>query len=176
MTTERGRDIQLTKQTGEHLVVAELGRRKYTAAPFAGNLPDFDLFAANSIGQTIPIQVKTINGGSWQFAANKFCEIELTSDGIQHVKNKKNLPNERVVCALVFLKKGEKDAIYLLDIKELQNIIFNEYKKWIDSLGGKRPKNPKSFHTIIKPEQVEKFKDNWEVIEKMIAATPVEKN
>ena len=32
-----GRDMQITRQIGEHLVVAELGRRGYVAAPFAGN-------------------------------------------------------------------------------------------------------------------------------------------
>jgi hypothetical protein len=38
-TTDRGRRVQLTKQIGEHLVAAELGRRQFIAAPFAGNVP-----------------------------------------------------------------------------------------------------------------------------------------
>jgi hypothetical protein len=33
-----GREMQLTRQIGEHLVAAELGRRGYVATPFAGNI------------------------------------------------------------------------------------------------------------------------------------------
>jgi hypothetical protein len=33
----------LTKQIGEHLVVAELGRNGLIATPFAGNVQNFDL-------------------------------------------------------------------------------------------------------------------------------------
>jgi hypothetical protein len=65
-----GRDMQLTRQVGEHLVAAELGRRGYVASPFAGNIPMFDLLAADPRGYAIPIQVKAINGGSWQFSAD----------------------------------------------------------------------------------------------------------
>jgi hypothetical protein len=60
-----GRGMQLTRQIGEHLVAAELGRQGYIAAPFAGNVPLYDLLAADTRGFSIPIQVKAINGGSW---------------------------------------------------------------------------------------------------------------
>ena len=55
-----GRAMQLARQIGEHLVVAELGRRGYVAAPFAGNVPKFDLLAADVDGFAFPVQVKTI--------------------------------------------------------------------------------------------------------------------
>jgi hypothetical protein len=59
-----GREMQLARQVGEHLVAAELGRRGYVATPFAGNVPMFDLLAADIRGYAIPIQVKAIKGPS----------------------------------------------------------------------------------------------------------------
>ena len=38
-----GREMYLTRQIGEHLVAAKLGRMDYVATPFAGNVPLFDL-------------------------------------------------------------------------------------------------------------------------------------
>ena len=66
-----GLSIQLTRQIGEHLVTAELGRRKIIATPFAGNVPDIDILAFAS-GISVPIQVKAINGTSWQFDVRSF--------------------------------------------------------------------------------------------------------
>jgi len=38
-----GRELQLTKQTGEYLVCAELCRKKFIATSFTGNVPDYDI-------------------------------------------------------------------------------------------------------------------------------------
>ena len=38
-----GLSAKLTGQIGEHLVVAELGRRAIIATPFSGNVPDIDV-------------------------------------------------------------------------------------------------------------------------------------
>jgi hypothetical protein len=38
-----GRNNLLTKQIGEYLVAAELGRKGLIAATFTGNVPDFDI-------------------------------------------------------------------------------------------------------------------------------------
>ena len=73
-----GLSTQLTRQIGEHLVAAKLGRMGYVAAPFAGNVPLFDLLAADERGFTIPIQVKAINGISWQYHADDFLKIEIS--------------------------------------------------------------------------------------------------
>jgi hypothetical protein len=75
-----GRDTQLTRQIGEHLVAAKLGRLGYIASPFAGNVPLFDLLAADLRGYSIPVQVKAINGPSWQFKADTYLEIEIVDD------------------------------------------------------------------------------------------------
>jgi hypothetical protein len=40
---QTGLSNQLTRQIGEHLVVAKLGRMGYVASPFVGNVPLFDI-------------------------------------------------------------------------------------------------------------------------------------
>jgi hypothetical protein len=57
-----GRDMQIARQIGEHLVVAELGRRGYVAAPFAGNVPMFDLLAADVHGFAFPVSGQNHQG------------------------------------------------------------------------------------------------------------------
>ncbi len=40
-----GRNTQLTRQIGEYLAAAELGRRNWVATTFTGSLPGFDILA-----------------------------------------------------------------------------------------------------------------------------------
>ena len=155
MTT--GRDTQLTRQIGEHLVAVKLGRLGYIAAPFAGNVPLFDLLAADIRGFSIPIQVKTINGYSWQLRADAFLEIEIIGD-IQYIIRKKKLLNPELLCVFVLLDKEEKDVFYIFLLKDLQKHVFKNYK------GGRRPKNPKSMHFAVWPKDLEKFRDNWNLV------------
>jgi hypothetical protein len=69
--------MYLTRQIGEYLVAAKLGRMGYVATPFAGNVPTFDLLIADPRGYAVPVQVKAIRGGSWQHRADAFLEIEI---------------------------------------------------------------------------------------------------
>jgi hypothetical protein len=158
-----GRSTQLTRQIGEHLIVAKLGRLKYIATPFAGNVPNFDLLIADEKGHSIPIQVKTINGGSWQLQANVFLDIEIIGD-VQHVRGKRKLTNPNLVCVFVLLSKteNEEDAFFILQLKDLQTFFSQNYK------GGRRPRNPKSFHCIISPKDIIQFRDNWKLIKQVL--------
>jgi hypothetical protein len=156
-----GRNSQLTRQIGEHLVVAKLGRLKYIATPFAGNVPSFDLLVADEKGHSIPVQVKAINGPSWQFQADTFLDIEILDD-IQYVKGKRKLPNPNLICVFVLLSKDEKDEYFIFHSRGLQNTIYKNYK------GGRRPKNPQSLHCAVWPEQLEQFRDNWGIIKQAL--------
>ena len=127
--------MQLTRQVGEHLVAAELGRRGYVATPFAGNVPMFDLLAADLYGRAVPIQVKAIKGPSWQFSADKFLIIEII-DNEQIVRRKIALTNPNLLCIFVLLKGAGIDEFYIFHLRDLQNLIAKHYK------GGRRPKNP----------------------------------
>jgi hypothetical protein len=90
-------NTHLTRQIGEHLVVAELGRHGIIATPFAGNMPDYDVVALTPTGQSIYIQVKAMNSGDWQLDANRFLSIEYNKERNQQ-KNAglRPTPAERV--------------------------------------------------------------------------------
>ncbi|MFO1158503.1 MAG: hypothetical protein U1E60_06665 [Reyranellaceae bacterium] len=162
-TSSRGRSVQLTKQIGEHLVAAELGRRQFIAAPFAGNVPLFDLLAASEHGHAVPVQVKTSNGYSWHLNVDQHLEIEMDGQ-MQVVKGKKSLPNPRLICVYVMLNANIKDDFYILLLSDVQHIAFREYKTRI------RPKNPTSKHFAMYPEWLQDFKDNWSLLDRELEA------
>jgi len=156
-----GRNTQLTRQIGEHLIVAKLGRLGYIATPFAGNVPDFDLLIADENGHSIPVQVKAINGGSWQFNISKFLDVEIIDD-VQYIKGKQKLHNPNLVCVFVQLAVDEKDDFFIFRLKDLQEYFSKSYK------GGRRSKNPQSLHCAILPKDLEKFRNDWSLIEKSL--------
>jgi hypothetical protein len=122
-----GRSMQLTRQIGEHLVAAELGRRGYVAEPFAGNVPMFDLLAADVRGYAIPVQVKAINsGGSWQFNADTFLEIELLENR-QIIKGNVPLLNPQLLCIFVVINDNVRDEFYIFHLQDLQRHITQHY-------------------------------------------------
>lgn len=152
-----GYTTQLTRQIGEHLVVAKLGRMGIVATPFAGNVPDYDLLASDLSGHSMPIQVKAINGPSWQFSVTSFLEIEFDGNN-QIVKGKKIIPNPNLLCVFVLLRPDERDDFYILTLADLQDHFVKNYK------GGVRPKNPKSTHCAIWPKELTPYRDKWELI------------
>lgn len=153
-----GRSSQLTRQIGEHLVVAKLGRLGYIASPFAGNVPEFDVLIADEKGHSIPVQVKAINGISWQFRINSFLDIEII-DEVQQIRGKRKLSNPNLICIFVLLSEDENDQFFIFRLKELQKFFLKNYK------GGHRPRNPQSMHCAIFPKDLASFKDNWKLIE-----------
>ncbi|MFN4014740.1 MAG: hypothetical protein ACK4JB_05370 [Reyranella sp.] len=156
-----GREMQLTRQIGEHLVAAELGRLGYVAAPFAGNVPMFDLLAANALGHATPVQVKTIRGGSWQFSIDTFLTIEFQGRR-QVVRGKKALPVPNLLCIFVLLVGQGADEFFIFELKDLQNHFVRSYK------GRIRPKNFESMHCAVGPKDLKRFEGNWQLIEKFI--------
>jgi hypothetical protein len=160
-----GRSMQLTKQVGEYLVCAELCRRGLIATTFAGNVPDFDVLAINEKLETIPIQVKTITKGAWQFDAKTFLEISI-SNGTQKVERKISLPNPDLICIFVRLKEQNRDEFYIFRMKDLQEIIYEKYSKWLCKKKGKRPRKPSSTHCTVYPDDLKDYKNKWELITK----------
>jgi hypothetical protein len=157
-----GRAMQLTRQVGEHLVAAELGRRGYVATPFAGNVPHFDLLACSQSGKAVPIQVKAINGPSWQFDAGKFLEIEIEKE-VQRVLGLQPLPQPSLICVFVVVREAPgQDEFYIFALRDLQKHIHKTYK------AGRRPKNPMSLHCAVWPKDLKQFKGNWKLVEKVL--------
>jgi len=161
MTTGYG--TQLTRQIGEHLVVAKLGRKKIIATPFAGNVPDYDVLASDLAGHSLPLQVKAINGISWQFSASSFLDIEIQGEK-QIIKGKKKLQNSELICVLVVINENEKDTFYILTKNNLQELIFKKYTSKATNGVRIRPRNASSTHCAVWPKDLEPFRDNWELI------------
>jgi hypothetical protein len=70
---------QLAGQIGEHLVVAELGRRGVVATPFSGNVPDLDVLAYAN-GKSVPIQVKANRAGNISVDAKRYLDIQFDGE------------------------------------------------------------------------------------------------
>jgi len=156
-----GRNIQLNKQIGEYLVACELARRGLLVATFSGNVPDFDILAADSQGGSIPIQVKTIRGGDWQFSADKFVQVQF-EDKKQILGSKVTPRIPHLLCILVFAADDYgKDRFFILEWEQLRDIAVSSYSEWLASKGGVRPKNYESLHCSISPSQLTEFENQW---------------
>ncbi len=158
-----GRSIQLNKQIGEYLVACELARRGLLVATFSGNVPDFDIVAADTKGSSIPIQVKTIRGGAWQFSADKFMEIRF--EGKKQVPGKKLEPRiPHLLCVMVLATEYGKDQFFVIEWEELRDIVVERYCSWLETHDGIRPKNYKSLHCSVLPQHLANFEGKWERI------------
>lgn len=154
-----GLQIQLTRQIGEHLVTAELGRRGIVATPFAGNVPDFDLLASAN-GKTVEIQVKAIQKDSWQFDARKFLDIDTTKSG-QQIKGKNKELNRKIIGVFVALgNELGKDEFYIFSMGWLQDYFIKTYT------GRKPPKNIKSYHCAIWKKDMIRHLGKWNLLKK----------
>lgn len=154
-----GLKMQLTGQIGEHLVTAELGRKGIIATPFAGNVPEIDILAfANGVSS--PIQVKAINGVSWQFDIRRFLEIELTKTR-QNIIGKNKQLGRKLICIFVDLdEKLGLDDFYIFRYGWLQDYFHRTYTARV------KPKNIKSYHCAIWTKDMVRHKENWKLIER----------
>lgn len=162
-----GRDKQLTKQIGEYLVAAELCRRGFIATTFTGNVPHYDIIAVNASGRHQAIQVKAIKEGSWQLDSRAFATIRL--DGKKQVIGQPaEAPYPDLVCVFVRLRGQGADEFYILTWTDLQKIAIADYRRYLESHGGVRPRKFDSFHTAIRPEMLEEHRDKWDVLDKRL--------
>jgi hypothetical protein len=160
-----GRSIQLNKQIGEYLVACELARRGLLVATFSGNVPDYDILAADSKGASIPIQVKTIRGGQWQFSADKFVKVMFKSR--RQILGKNLRPRiPRMICVMVLATEYGKDEFFILRWEQLRRIVISKYRSWLASRGGVRPRNRFSLHCSADPRDLRRFKNQWSTITK----------
>jgi hypothetical protein len=164
-----GQKLQLTKQIGEYLVAAELCRLDLIATTFTGNVPDYDIVAISREGRTALVQVKAINGGSWQFSdARVFLRIK--QEGKTQVPSQVTAPKyPDLVCVFVLLDEYGKDRFFVLPWVELQRIVARRYRANIKRLGGIRPRRHDSYHAALKPSDLAEWKGRWKVVKDAIA-------
>jgi len=162
-----GRSIQLNKQIGEYLVACELARRGFLVATFSGNVPDFDILAGDAGGRSTPVQVKTIRGGSWQFSVDKFVKVRF--EGKKQVLGSKIAPKiHHLPCVFVLATDYGNDRFFILEWEQLQNIVVSNHTAYLAAKGGVRPKNYKSLHCSVYPDQLADFENRWDTITKRL--------
>ena len=153
-----GRQVQLTKQVGEYLVAAELSRRGLLTATFAGNVPDYDIVATGSRGQTALVQVKAIAGPSWQFDIRTFVDVRCQA-GAQTMGQPTTPPAGDLICVCVRLHTYGADPFYVLRWPELHRVLINGHRGYLERHGGRRPKPKRadSFHAALRETHIEPF-------------------
>ena len=107
-TTAIGRGMQLTSWTPN---VGGWGTSLLLCRKRAAVRPAWD-------GPTI--QLKAINGGSWQYSADTL-NVEVVN-GEQVVRGKKQLPNLKLLCIFVLLNGRGKDDFHLFHLSTCKSI------------------------------------------------------
>ncbi len=151
-------------------MAAELCRQGLLATTFTGNVPHFDILAADQEMRPLPIQVKTIRGGDWQFNAKDFLDITFVGpegDERQVVRGKVKQQHPDLIHVFVRLsgKAKERDRFFVLRRVDLQGIVATDYCEYLKRVGGKRPKNRLSTHTRVTQKMLEEYEDNWKLIQ-----------
>lgn len=167
-----GRSNKLIGQVGEFLVCAELGRRGLIATPFAGNVPGFDVIATDGELRSVPIQVKTSNGTSWQFSGKKLLQIDFdATTGQQRVLGIRDSENLDLIYVFACLghSREQRDRFFILTKGEFLSLVRSHYETYMEKHGGRRPRKPESSHIAIRLPELEPFEDDWELIEKMLS-------
>jgi hypothetical protein len=159
-----GRGTKLTGAVGEFLVAAELCRRNLVATPFSGNVPHYDIIASGEHGGHLAVQVKTINGGNWQFSIRRYVDVQLEGER-QVLGEPKPEPYPGLRFVLVVLgNDGARDRFFIMTWAELRDAIVGGYREYLAKHGGVRPRAPKSFHVSLSVSQVETFENRWQTL------------
>ncbi|MCK5098021.1 MAG: hypothetical protein KAR45_07945 [Desulfobacteraceae bacterium] len=164
-----GKRNKLTGQIGEHLVAAMLGTMGYYASPYAGNVPGFDLTAVNADTlKSVPVQVKTSTGGAvLQSSIDKWVEFHIDDQDRQHLGNPLKLDHSDMIWVLVSVRDNDLATarFFVCTHKDIQKIVINNYKNFLDKHNGRRPRNPNSKHAGINIQNIERFENNWQLFD-----------
>ena len=136
---------QLARQIGEHLVVAELGRRGVVATPFSGNVPDIDLLAYAN-GKSVPIQVKAIRRGNPGVDAKRYLDIRFRGEKQQIVGKSADIDRDLIFVLVRIGKMSGEDQFFVYQQGFLQDLIYENHTAFLKKHGGVRPRNPTSTH------------------------------
>lgn len=116
------------------------------------------------------MQVKAINGLHWQFDIRKFADVKLSNDDRHQVVGQRHPePFPGLMCVLVVLKETGRDRFFVLEWKELRDILVQVHEAYLAKHGGIRPKKPDSFHCSLRIEDVERFENQWFKIRDRVA-------
>jgi hypothetical protein len=149
--------------TGERIVANELRQRGFRVHHLGPRAHDWDLVAEKD-GRKHKIQVKTIGSGSWQCGvATKYIKINLI-DEKQWVTGKQPLSDPDGI--YIFMNLEGQRTFYLTTAREVQDLVFSEYKANLRRHHRRRPKNPYSFHHGTTMAKLVRWKNNWRILSK----------
>jgi hypothetical protein len=161
-----GRSRKIVGQTGEYLVAAELSRRGLIATTFTGNVPHYDIIASDENGKHVSVQVKASKSASWQFGdISHYCNISF-KDKQQIVGDLIDCPVQRLIVVFVNIDEYRQDTFFILTWKQLQKLLVNHYKTYLEKHDGVRPRKWDSKHCGIKETDLLRYRDKWETIDK----------
>jgi hypothetical protein len=170
---KRGSKNQLAKQVGEYLVCAELARRGFYATPFAGNVPGFDILAANDAGKVIRVQVKASRSDNWPSQAGEWMHITMDGDRQEfHGLRQLDDPDLIYVCVAVGQNSVGSSRFFILTAADLQKVCATGYSRWMEPRQWKRPKSPASMDCRYDVAGIGCFEDNWALIEGRLEEPP----
>ena len=170
----KGRNNKLTGQVGEFLVCAELGRRGLIATPFAGNVPAFDVLAADELCRTVPLQVKASSSNNWPADAQHWMGIHLDEHGRQNYLGPKEITNSDLIYVCVAIAptdSKERDRFFVLTKSELQDAIIKGYSAWMDKRDWIRPRNTASYDARYWIETIAQYENRWNLITERLEST-----
>ena len=171
----KGRNNKLAGQIGEYLVCAELGRRGLIATPFSGNVPAFDILAADDLCRTVPIQVKASRGDNWPSNAQTWMNIEIAhKTKAQKNLGPKNILNPDLIFVFVAIARPDEDAkdrFFILTKKQLQIVCIKMYSAWMDKHEWKRPRKPESYDCRHRISDMQTYENNWRLITNRLTAS-----
>ena len=118
------------------------------------------------------VQVKAINGPAWQFDIRKFLDVQMDEDGKRQILGApQQEPFPELMRVLVVLKKTGQDRFFILEWKELQNLLVRAYTEYLSKHNFVRSRAPGSFHTALAISDVEPFENEWSKILDRVPAT-----
>ena len=151
-------DQEMVHVQGQRMARERLSRQGFQILPSAERGVAFYAALGN---RSIPIRVKTIRHGAWQFTASGLMDIAISPDGVQTVRGRKPPADPDLVCVLV---KLDEDAFFVLTWGELCSVVCDHYERWLAEHGGRRPLKPDSMHCAAYREDVSSWEDNWDLV------------
>jgi len=153
----------------EHLVCAELARRKLIATTFTHNIPKFDVLVADDQCRTIPIQVKATSDGSWRSSADTWMNIEFDeAKKIQVIMGEKTCATPDLIWVCVVARPAEPaqqaDQFFILTEREIQQICISNYQEVLAKYSGQRPRNWRSLDFWWNTSDLSAYENKWETI------------
>jgi len=158
-----GRSNKLVGQTGEYLVAAELSRQGVIVTTFTGNVPHFDIIAADEEGKHVFIQVKAGRASSWQLDIRQFCEISFEGKR-QTIGAMKPCPVIGRLMVFVKIDPDRKDCHYICKWEQLRDLLVKGHMAFLGRHDGTRPKRWDSMHSAIAESALAPFLDQWNVV------------